>query len=115
MNLGDIIALAKAGYKPGDIKELIELSKETQLTGAEKPAEIEPKEVTQPDPEKADEKPATADTGSTDKIKELEAQLAQLRQDLAKAQSKNITRDNSGAAGAPDPQAVLNEIARKFM
>lgn len=29
MNLNDIIALAKQGYKPADIKELIELSKET--------------------------------------------------------------------------------------
>ena len=27
MKLDDIIALAKQGYKPGDIKELIELSK----------------------------------------------------------------------------------------
>lgn len=115
MNLADIIALAKAGYKPNDIKELIELGKEAQTSGVEKPAEAEPKEAPQPEPEKTDEKPAPAESGETDKIKELEAQLAQVRKDLEKAQKQNTNRDNSGAAGSPDPQAVLNDIARKFM
>ena len=31
MKLDDIIALAKQGYKPNDIKELIELSKDEQI------------------------------------------------------------------------------------
>lgn len=115
MNLGDIIALAKAGYKPSDIKELIELGKEAQATGAEKPAETGPKEDPQPEPAKVDEEPAPSGSGETDKIKELEAQLAQVRQDLAKAQAQNIKRDNSGAEGSADPQSVLNDIARKFM
>ena len=115
MNLTDIIALAKAGYKPNDIRELIELGKESQTTGVEKPAETEPKEAPQPDQEKTVEKPAAAVTGETDKIKELEAQLAQVRKDLEKAQNKNISRDNSSAAGPEDPQAVLNDIARSFM
>ncbi len=114
MNLSDIIALAKAGYKPKDIKELIELGKEAQTTGAEEPAETDPKEDPQPEPEKAPAEPASADPGAI-KIKELEAQLAQVRQDLAKAQRNNTSRDNSGAAGPEDPQAVLNDIARKFM
>lgn len=115
MNLSDLIALAKQGYKISDIKELIELGKETQTSGVEKPAEAEPKEAPQPDPEKTDEKPAPAVTGETDKIKELEAQLAQVRKDLEKAQNKNISRDNSGAAVSPDPQTVLNDIVRNFM
>lgn len=33
MNLIDILELAKQGYKPNDIKELIELSKETENQG----------------------------------------------------------------------------------
>ena len=115
MNLADIIALAKAGYKPNDIKELIELGKEAQTSGVEKPAEAEPKEAAQPEPEKTEEKPAPAESGETDKIKELEAQLAQVRKDLEKAQKQNTNRDNSSAAGSSDPQAVLNDIARKFM
>ena len=115
MKLNDIIALAKAGYKASDIKELISLESESRTSGVEEPAETEPKEAPQPEPEKTEEKPAAAETSETDKIKELEAQLAQVRKDLEKAQTKNTTRDNSSAAGSPDPQTVLNEIARKFM
>lgn len=115
MKLNDIIALAKAGYKASDIKELISLESESRTSGVEEPAETEPKEAPQPEPEKTEEKPAAAETSETDKIKELEAQLAQVRKDLEKAQTKNTTRDNSSTAGSPDPQVVLNEIARKFM
>ena len=39
MKLEDIIALAKAGYKPSDIKELVKLAEEAQ----------EPKEPKKPD------------------------------------------------------------------
>ena len=114
MNLSDIIALAKAGYKPNDIKELIELSKGTQTTGTEEPAETEPKEVSQPEPEKVTEEPASTEPGATD-IEELRAQLAQVRKDLEIAQAKNITHDNSSATENIDPQKVLNDITRKFM
>ena len=114
MNLSDIIALAKAGYKPNDIKELIELGKEAQTSGVEKPAEAEPKEAAQPDPEKTVEKPAPAVTGETDKIKELEAQLAQVRKDLETAQKSNTMHNNISASG-PDPQQTINDLVRNFM
>lgn len=115
MNLSDIITLAKQGYKPADIKELIELGKESQTSGVERPAETEPKEASQPEPEKTDEKPAATETGKTEKIKELEAQLAQVRKDLEKAQNQNAAHDNSSAAGSASPQERLNEIVRRFM
>lgn len=114
MNLSDLIALAKQGYKPSDIKELIALGKDAQTTGGEKPAETAPKEVTQPEPEKPVEKPAPAETGETEKIKELEAQLSQVRKDLEKAQQNNIMRNNSGAP-APDPQKTFDDLVRSFM
>ena len=94
---------------------MIELGKEAQTSGVEKPAEAEPKEAPQPDPEKTEEKPAPAESGETDKIKELEAQLSQVRKDLEKAQKQNLTHDNSSAADKIDPQMRLNDIVRNFM
>ena len=46
LNLNDIIALAKQGYKPADVKELIELSKTAEASDAdqEQPKDI-PEEV----------------------------------------------------------------------
>lgn len=47
MNLNDIIALAKQGYKPSDIKELIALSEQSEVivVEPEAPAEVQPTEV----------------------------------------------------------------------
>ena len=50
LNLTDIVALAKQGYKPNDIKELIELTKEA-------PAGPEPDEQPKPDEKPAEDKP----------------------------------------------------------
>ena len=71
LNIIDVVALAKAGYKPSDVKELIELSKtsdakesltqppqtvteqtvsqsQSESTEADKPAETSAKETEQP-------------------------------------------------------------------
>lgn len=114
MKFSDILALAKQGYKPSDIKELISLTEDTQTSGTEEPAETAPKEVTQPEPAKVIDTPAPTAIGESDKIKELEAQLAQVRKDLEKAQKNNTKHDNSGEP-PPDRQQVLNDIVRGFM
>lgn len=116
MKITDIIALAKAGYKAAEIKELLSMDKEPD--GSEGPAEIAAREPAQPEPEnesiprQADE-PAQDESAS--KIKELEDQLAQLRADLAAAQKRNTSADLSPNAPLQDSQEVLNEIARGFM
>ena len=62
MKLEDIIALAKAGYKPSDIKELVKLAEEPK-----EPAE--PKESKEPDePDERDKQ-----------IKELQDQIKKLQ------------------------------------
>ena len=53
LNLNDIIALAKQGYKPADVKELIELSKTVEASEED---QQQPKEVPE-QPEEVKEAP----------------------------------------------------------
>lgn len=111
--INDIITLAKAGYKASEIAQLLtEASKGDE--GAEKPAEIEPKEATQPEPEKANEQPPEPDAEDKDKIAQLQKQIDELTQRLSEAQAANSRKDNSDKK-SEDPQETLNKIAQKFM
>ena len=63
MTFNDILALAKQGYKPADIKELLALNTDQQENipdeehiPAEEAPEIPAKETEQPEEKKADEK-----------------------------------------------------------
>ena len=114
MKFSDIIALAKAGYKPGEIKELLALQTPDDAASddAQEPAEILPKEEVQPAPEKAEEPTAAADDRD-EEIKALKDQITALRSDLKKAQNNNARTDLSGEK--PDPQAQLNDLVRSFM
>ena len=113
MKFADIITLAKAGYKAGEIKELLAME-DNGASGTEKPAEIVPKEEKQPEQEKVTDSPK--DNGASkpeDKISELQSQLADLQKQLQEAQKKNTKTDIS--KDILDPGKVLEDIARKFM
>ena len=89
--LTDIVALAKQGYKPSDIKELLELAqaaepKPDETTQAETPDEKEtiPEDKAEPvkeDPEKDAEALRAEIISLNDKIKELQKQT--VRQDIS--------------------------------
>ena len=91
LNITDIIALAKQGYKPSDIKELLELGQATEpipdeSAQGETPDEKETIPEDKPEPEKEDpEKDAEALRAEiislNDKIKELQKQT--VRQDIS--------------------------------
>lgn len=84
LNITDIIALAKQGYKPSDIKELLELGQATEpvpdeTIQAETPDEKEtiPEDKAEPvkeDPEKDAEALRAEIISLNDKIKELQKQ-----------------------------------------
>ena len=114
--LSDIAALAKAGYKPNDIKELLQLSKPTEPE-AEKPAPIPEKDPAQPDPA----------NGSTDpKVKEAEkapeepaqdaneAKIAELQDQIKKLQEQNASRDNSGDR-SQDTEKQIADLISSYM
>lgn len=122
MKFSDIVALAKAGYKPSEIKELMDLATEP-AAGAEETAEIPPKEEPQPEQQKADEKPAPEpqeDKRHDDIIKQLQDQNRQLQEEnrqlhtqLSDAQQNNTRRDNSSPKIST--QEHLNDLVRSFM
>lgn len=83
LSIKDVVSLAKAGYKPADVKELIELSKEEPAPKEEEPT---PKEE-EPTPK---EEPAPKEEPEIDyKVK---------YEELLEANRKAaLTRDNSGS------------------
>lgn len=103
MNLSDIIALAKQGYKPGDIKELIDMAKPEPV---ETPEPVEaPKVIEKEEPQAEEPKAAEPDY----KKMYEESQAA-----LKKAQEANRRQP------APEPVKVneeeqLADIVRSFM
>lgn len=89
LSIKDVVSLAKAGYKPADVKELIEMSKEVP---PEEPAPEE-KKPEQPAPEeKKPEEPAPEEN------KEPEIDYKAKYNELLEANRKAaLTRDNSGS------------------
>lgn len=83
MNIKDIIALAKAGYKPGEIKELLELAVPEPEPPKEEPAP-------EPEPEKEPEPDYKAMYEESQK-KLLAAQKANQRQPLDIPEEKALT------------------------
>lgn len=115
----DIVELAKAGYKPGDVKEIIEaaskLDKTEDVKSVEETAEITPKEDVQPEPEKAEKSEAAPgkDATSNDEIENLQKQVKELTEKLKKMQETNTKKDLQGNVQTTEEK--LNDIARSFM
>ena len=121
MKFSDIIALAKAGYTPADIREFMsqETGKDSDHTPDDAPAEKAPEEKKDPDPD-------TPDTGNDihkdpeekvnyeEKYKELEKQFSNLQKSLKEAQLSNTKQDASGGK-KEDPQDIFSAAAAAFM
>lgn len=110
LQIADIIALAKQGYKPADIKELlaIETPDAPEPVQEEQPQpETAQAEITQQvtEPETTTPAKATGLTGN-DVVEELKATIKELQQ-------ANIHQDISG--NVKDPQEDLNELVRAYM
>ena len=94
MKLDDIIALAKQGYKPNDIKELIELSKD------------EPKDEPKDGPK---DKPK--DEPKDEKQKEID----ELKEQIKKMQEENARKDNSDNDDLRSDDEKLVDLFRDFI
>lgn len=93
LNLTDIVALAKAGYKPNDVKELISLSADSEKPKEEKPSETLAEgqaEVTEP--EKATEQPEKA-SKEPEEVLQYKQQIEELNKKLQEAQQANVSKD----------------------
>lgn len=119
MIFGDIIALAKQGYKPADIKELLALSTE-DAAPAQKPAETPAEESGQPEPEKAPDA-AAPETVKEDNNEDLQKQISDLKKQLEKTQADlEIAQkaNRSGSEKASDSKTAedaLADLVRSYM
>lgn len=91
MKLTDIIELAKQGYKPADIRELLKIETETELQPQQDP-EPEPEAQTDPEPEpKAQTDPEPEpDYKQLYEEEKAKRQAAARKQEVAKDDSKSV-------------------------
>lgn len=118
ITIKDIVALATAGYKVSEVKELLSLANQSETKSAEEgekdqPEKTEQHEAGKEQPEEAPKK--GTDTPEEDsailsykqKIEELEAQVQKL-------QSDNVHKDQSGKETKND-EDLLNELTQTYM
>lgn len=98
MKFEDILALAKQGYKPADIKELLALEPKKEETKEESKEET-----------KEESKEETKEEPDYKKLYE-ESQEA-----LKKAQQKNLHQDASGKEDEKTDSEILMDFAKSFM
>lgn len=122
----DIIDLAKAGYKPGDVKELLQIANE-QKAVSEEPPVTTPKEDAQPEVEKAPNANADKPVSETqpeqaDALKDLLSQIETLKAQsdekdklIKQIQKDNASRNIKTEAKEKTEDEILADIVRNFM
>ena len=122
LKLTDLIELAKQGYTPDKVKELIELST-AEEAGDSSLTEEQPKEQPKEDDEpetKATEVEQKAADSSADivdykkKVEELEKKLLETESRLSDLQKKN-TRQNADKGEQPTDAEVFANAMKSFM
>ena len=109
MKLTDILELAKQGYKPSDIRELIEISEATEAKEAEQKTADDDQQH-----DEADAPEETSGSGADEDPIDYKALYEAEKDKTAKLQNTLRNVDMSG----DDPEADLNTVldaARSFM
>lgn len=123
MKFTDLIAFARAGWKPADVREFLAETKDA--AGNEEPAETAAEESAQPEPEKEataaapEAPPEDKEQKNNDlagQVADLKKQLEKAQADLAKAQQANVRTDNSGGVTNRSPSNdALEDLVRSYM
>lgn len=112
MKFSDILALAKQGYTPQDIKDLLAMATEDTQTETDGEARVEQKEqATEHVTEEAAHEPqggAEPETEESDRIKELETKVKDL-------QESNTRRARPEEPKRVTDEQILEDMARRFM
>ena len=104
LSIKDIVELAKSGYKPADVKELIELSTET--------VKDETETVKDETETSKDETETVKDETEEPDYKEL---YEATKIELDKAQKENIKRDRSSENDDKSDEDIIKELFKDFM
>ena len=111
MKFSDILALAKNGYSPKDIKDLLALS-DPDEPEQEKP-EPEPDQKQEPEPEQKQE-PEPEQKQEPDKPDDKDAKIIDLEKKIAELQKLNTTKDLSDKKPKSDDD-IFKELMKEFM
>lgn len=122
MNLSDIIALAKQGYKPSDIRELIALGNEQEHKQKQPDPQPDPEPTTPPAPvtEPAREQEAgTAERPPEEAVDMADKntpdpQIEALKRQIAELQAANARRGQPDG-GQKSNADILAEMAKNFV
>ena len=122
MNLSDIIALAKQGYKPADIRELIALGNEQEQRQKQPDPQPDPGPTTPPEP--AAEPAPEQEAGTAERPPEAAAdaadkntpdpQIEDLKRQIAELQAANARRGQPDG-GQKSNEEILAEMAKGFV
>lgn len=127
--LSDIATLAKAGYTPAEVKELLQLSatsSSTSISDDTAPAtpsagDSAPDQKTNELVKNENQEINKNDSSSSDteeyksKISDLEGKIKSLQEKLSKAQKDNVRSDMADASKEKDAATILSEMARSYM
>lgn len=111
MKLADIIALAKQGYTPADIRDLLSIAEETSEKSEESAPDPEPAQVVEPvaeEPAAEGQRPAQTEDRTYEKITELENKIKGL-------QAENTRRPRPEEPPKKSDEDILKDMARRFM
>lgn len=120
VNFKDIVALATAGYKVSEVKELITLANQSETDPEKDKGEqkgqgekTEQHEDGKEQPDEAQKKP-TATPSEDSVILSYKQKIEELEEKVKNLQSANVHKDRSDANTKSDEEA-LNEITALFM
>ena len=114
LNLNDIIALAKQGYKPADVKELIELSKTVE---ASEDDQEQPKDIPEEVPEAKEapkEEVKKDDAEEAGKIVDYKAKAEELEKKISELQKAN-TKQNADKSDHKSDAELFADVMKSFM
>lgn len=120
VNLGDLITLAKAGYTPGQVKELLTLGASQDVMAVPEPKAEEPQAAAaaNDEPKTASAEPIVATENAPQEKPEdpvdYKSLYEQTKADLDKAQKANINQ-NASAVQTEDVEKHLRETISSFL
>ena len=112
MKFEDLVAFAKAGYTPAQVKELLEYEVEEEQQEPES-KEPEPNQEIQPD-EGEPESESESQTDVSLEINKLKKELEETKAALKDAQADNVAKDASNVKTETD-EDIVNDLFRSFM
>lgn len=114
LTIKDIVALAKADYKPADVKELMQMTEETKeekTIPQDPPSNVVPEAAAETAPSAAAEPEPPKEEDPID----YKALYESAKIDLDKAQKANMARDISSEEDNMSDEDLLKDLFKEFM